>query len=532
MQLTYGGMLDAVAPLRADQLAVSTDDGDFTWAEFDRRTNALARGLSSVGVKPGDKVCFLLPNSAAFMDLLGACFKGRFVHVNANFRYQSHELEYILDNSDSVALVFDPRFERQVSGISDAIKDRLRLIEGCSSLDPVLGQVTTSRLMADHDGSPLEIQRSSDDLVFIYTGGTTGMPKGVMWQQKEQIKGLLAGRLSDGMLPQTVEEFLERLDQPKPFERVLVASPLMHAAGMYAAINALFHGGHVVITDNADRFNAAKHWQLVDKYEVDALGLIGDAFAKPLLDAFETGSFDGSSLRLIASSGALWSREVKLGLLKHLPQLTLYDSLGSSEAQSFGVSMMTADSETTTSEFKIGDDCRVVNEDGTSVEPGSGIVGMLVRDGAKPLGYYKDLAKTADLFQEVEGRRFIKTGDMCTVDADGTVQLLGRGSHCINTGGEKVFPGEVEAAIVRHPKVYDALVFGRSDPKWGQAVQAVAQVNRGQNLDAEDIRAFLRQFIAGYKIPKRILLTDEELRLANGKPAYDKAKALFAEAFS
>ncbi len=531
MQLTYGGMLDAVAKLRPDKLAVSTDDGDFTWSEFDHRTNALARGLSSLGVKPGDKVCFLLPNSTAFIDLLGACFKGRFVHVNANFRYQSHELEYILDNSDSVALVFDPRFASQVSGMSDEIKTRLLLIEGSMSTDPILGHVTTSRLIADHHGAPLDIERSSDDLVFIYTGGTTGMPKGVMWQQKEQIKGLLAGRLSDGILPQTVEEFVQRLDEPKPFERVLVASPLMHAAGMYAAINALFHGGHVVVTDNAERFNAARHWELVDTYEVDALGLIGDAFAKPLLDAFETGSFDGSSLRLIASSGALWSRDVKRGLLKHLPQLTLYDSLGSSEAQSFGVSMMTADSESTTSEFKIGDDCRVVNEDGASVEPGSGHVGMLVRDGAKPLGYYKDPAKTAALFQDVEGRRFVKTGDMCTVDADGTVQLLGRGSQCINTGGEKVFPGEVEAIIVKHPKLYDALVFGLSDPKWGQAVQAVAQVNPGENLDPDEIRNYLRQFVAGYKIPKRIVITTEGLRLANGKPAYDKAKTLFAEIY-
>ncbi|MEM9571362.1 MAG: AMP-binding protein [Pseudomonadota bacterium] len=532
MKLTYGGMLDAVAPLRADQLALSTDDGDFTWAEFDQRTNALARGFAEMGVKPGDKICFLLPNSTAFVDLLGACFKGRFVHVNANFRYQSHELEYILDNSDSVALVFDPRFAQQVTGMSSGVKERLLLIEGSSSTDPVLAQTTTAKLIASHDGAPLNIERSSDDLVFIYTGGTTGMPKGVMWQQKEQIKGLLAGRLSDGVLPQTVEDFVARLDEPKPFERVLVASPLMHAAGMYAAINALFHGGHVVITDNADRFNAAKHWELIDKYQVDALGLIGDAFAKPLLDAFEAGTFDGSSLRLMASSGALWSREVKLGLLKHLPQLTLYDSLGSSEAQSFGVSMMTADSESTTSEFKIGDDCRVVREDGKSVEPGSGEVGMLVRDGAKPLGYYKDKAKTAALFQDVEGRRFIKTGDMCTVDADGTVQLLGRGSQCINTGGEKVFPGEVEAVIVQHPKLYDALVFGVSDPKWGQAVQAVARVNPNARADADEIRQYLRQFIAGYKIPKRIVITTEDLRLANGKPAYDKAKALFAEAFS
>lgn len=532
MKLNYGDMLDAVAPLRAERLAVSADEGDFTWAEFDARTNALARGLAQSGVNQGDKVCFLLANGAPFLELIAACFKGRFVHVNANFRYRTHEIEYILDNSDSVALVFDPRFSDQVSGVRKDLLDRLILIEGGSHLTPSLGQSTTSELIDRHDGSPLEIERSSDDLVFIYTGGTTGMPKGVMWQQKEQVKGLLAGRLSDGILPQTVDEFVARLDQPKPFERVLVAAPLMHAAGMYSAINALFHGGHVIVTDNAERFDAARHWELIDKYQIDALGLIGDAFAKPLLNALDAGSFDGSSLRLVASSGALWSREVKLGLLKHLPQLTLYDSLGSSEAQSFGVSMMTADSESSTSEFKIGDDCRVVDTDGRSVTPGSGEIGMLVRDGAKPLGYYKDEAKTKALFQDVEGRRFIKTGDMCTVDETGTVQLLGRGSHCINTGGEKVFPGEVEAVIVQHPEIYDALIFGVDDPKWGQAVQGVAQIKAGHVIEVDEVRSFMKTLIAGYKVPKRIVFTTEDLRLANGKPAYDKAKRLFAKAGS
>lgn len=530
MKLNYGDMLDAVAPLRADRLAVSADEGDYTWAEFDERSNALARGLSDHGVRPGDKVCFLLANGAPFLELIAACFKGRFVHVNANFRYQSHEIEYILENSDSVALVFDRRFTDQVAGVRPELLEKLVLIEGGSHSAAEFGRSTTSELIKQYDGSPLEIERSSDDLVFIYTGGTTGMPKGVMWQQKEQVKGLLAGRLSDGVLPQTVDDFVARLDQPKPFERVLVAAPLMHAAGMYSAINALFHGGHVVVTDNAERFDAARHWELIDKYEIDALGLIGDTFAKPMLNALNAGSYDGSSLRLIASSGALWSREVKLGLITRLPQLTLYDSLGSSEAQSFGVSMMTADSETTTSEFKIGDDCRVVREDGQSVEPGSGEVGMLVRDGAKPLGYYKDEVKTKALFQLVEGRRFIKTGDMCTVDETGTVQLLGRGTHCINTGGEKVFPGEVEAVMVQHPEIYDALVFGVSDAKWGQAVQAVAQIKATQSLDTEGVRQFMKTLIAGYKIPKQIVFTMEDLRLANGKPAYDRAKALFAKA--
>lgn len=529
MKLNYGDMLDAVAPLQADRLAVSADEGDYTWAEFDQRTNALARGLANLGVQPGDKVCFLLANGSPFLELIAACFKGRFVHVNANFRYQSHEIEYILDNSDSVALVFDRRFAEQVSGVRSDLLDKLFLIEGGSHSTPELGNTTTSELIDKNDGTPLGIERSSDDLVFIYTGGTTGMPKGVMWQQKEQVKGLLAGRLSDGVLPQSVEEFVVRLDQPKPFERVLVAAPLMHASGMYSAINALFHGGHVVVTDNAERFDAPRHWELIDKYEIDALGLIGDAFAKPLLEALKAGSFDGSSLRLIASSGALWSREVKIGLLERLPKLTLYDSLGSSEAQSFGVSMMTADSESTTSEFKIGDDCRVVGPDGQSIEPGSGEVGMLVRDGAKPLGYYKDDVKTAALFQDVEGRRFIKTGDMCTVDETGTVQLLGRGSHCINTGGEKVFPGEVEAVLVQHTDIYDALVFGVEDPKWGQAVNAVAQIKANQSVDAQSVRQFMKTLIAGYKVPKRIVFTSENLRLANGKPAYDKAKALFAE---
>lgn len=529
-QLTYGDMLDVVARIMPDTLAVSSDKGDFTWRAFDERTNALARGLSSLGARPGDKICFLLANGSPFLELLAACFKGRFIHVNANYRYQAKELEYILENSDSDVLVYDPRFASQVLDIRPELLARLKLVQSGGQAADLRNDALLEDLISAHSGEPLQVKRSPDDLMFIYTGGTTGMPKGVMWQQKEQIKGLLAGRLSGGVLPTTIEQFHQHLEQPRPFSRVLVAAPLMHAAGMYSAINTLFHGGHVIVTDNAEQFDAGRHWQLIDKYQADALGLIGDPFAKPLLEALRTGQFDGSSLRLIASSGALWSKSVKRGFLECLPQLTLYDSLGSSEAQSFGVSMMTADSETTTSEFRIGDDCRVVDDAGVSIASGSGETGMLVRDGAKPLGYYKDKEKTAALFVEIEGRQFIKTGDMCTVDKDGTVRLLGRGSQCINTGGEKVFPGEVEAALVTHDHVYDALVFGRDDPQWGQAVQAVVHTKPDAVVTSEELRGFLRNLVARYKVPKQIVLTDQSLRQANGKPDYGLAKEVFEKA--
>lgn len=527
MPLNYGDILDAVAPLRASQTAISSSERELSWAEFDRRTNALASSLIGQGLLPGDKLCFFLFNGAAYLELLAACFKARLVHVNANFRYLAHELEHILENSDSKALVYDGRLAEVVGGVAKPLQDRLLMIEVGGAM-PANSASRYEDLIGAGDGRPLGIDRSPDDLIFIYTGGTTGHPKAVMWPHASQVVGLLGGAITDGAFPRTVQDLAARLDDPKPYLRPLIASPLMHASGLYAAITTLCNGGHVVVTDNSGPFDAAQHWALVDKYRVDAISLVGDTFARPMLDALDQGGIDGSSVKLIGSSGVMWSREVKLGLLKHLPQATLYDALGSSEAMGLGSSIMTAEGETRTATFKIGPSAKVFAEDGREIVPGSGEAGYLARSGPMPLGYYKDEEKTAAAFRTIAGERYIVPGDLCTVDADGTIHLLGRGSNCINSGGEKIFPEEVEEALKRHPQVADALVFGLPDPQWGSAVQAVVRLEPAAMAAGSDLRTYLRSALASYKIPKQIVVADQTLRLANGKPDYATAKAVFA----
>lgn len=515
MALNFGDVIEAVAKARGSQLAVSSDSGDISWAEFDRRSNALARALADKGARPGDKIAFLLFNSQTYLELLAACFKGRFVHANVNYRYTSGEVAYVVDNADAVVLVYDTRLQDVIDGLDDALKEQLALIP--------TGQAYED-LIAAQDSSALGIERSPADEIFVYTGGTTGMPKGVVWSHNAQAHVLLAGTYGEREL--TTADIAAGLEQPKAYNRPLIASPLMHGLGLATALTTLCNGGHIVVTDNSGAFDAPLHWRLVEQHKADSIAIVGDAFAAPLLKALEEGDFDTSSVKVIGSSGVIWSTELKRALLQHMPQATMFDSLASSEAMGIGNSVMRADGEVPVAKFKVGEHTKVFNEAGEEVARGTGESGMLARGGHLPEGYYKDEKKTAETFRMFGGKRYSVPGDMCSVDADGTINLLGRGSQCINTGGEKVFPEEVETALKGHQNVTDALVFGLPDPKWGQAVSAVVCAEPGCTLEESDLRDYLRSELAGYKIPKRVVFHDQSLRLANGKPDYKTAKAL------
>ena len=521
MAINFGDVLDAVAPHRSGELALSSDGKDLSWAEFDARTNALARGLQSLGLKPGDKVSFLLYNGSAYVELLAACFKARLVHVNLNYRYLPAEIEYVIQDSDAAALVYDARLSDRVKGLSPSCRDEISLVAAgeCDG-------VTLEGLIAAHDTAPLDIERSPDDLIFIYTGGTTGRPKGVMWAQADLARALLSGILGSEDRSKTVEDLVALLDAPKPFKRPLIASPLMHGTGLTAVLTTMANGGQVIVTDNSGSFDAHHHWTLIELHGADALGIVGDTFAKPLLAALEEKAYTLDSLKLIGSSGVMWSTPVKLEMLKHLPGATLIDSLGSSEAMGLGSSVMTSEGVVETARFQIGPSCQVLDDDGNPIEPGSGKSGLLARSGPMPLGYYNDPDKTAETFRVINGKRYTLPGDICTVDADGTISLLGRGSACINTGGEKVFPEEVEEALKLHEAVGDALVFGVDDPKWGQSVRAVVQIVDGAATGSEQLRGCLREHLSPYKIPKQIVSTEAPIRLANGKADYKTARAL------
>ncbi len=525
MALNFGDMLDSVTEHRGNSLAISSDLGDLSWAEFDARSNALARGLQDLGLKPGDKVCFMLFNGAAYLELLAACFKGRFVHANVNYRYLSKELEYVLDDADADALVYDEQLCDRVEGLSDACQLRLRLISTAADGN-ALDASSLEDLIRANDTSSLDIERSPEDQLFIYTGGTTGKPKGVMWAHADIGGALLSPLFGKEDRSGTVEDIVAKLDEPKAYLRPLVASPLMHGTAFTAVLTTFANGGHVILTDNSGSFDAHKHWQLVEDHKADALGIVGDTFAKPLLAALEEKSYDTGSLKIIGSSGVMWSMATKQEMLKHVPGATLVDSLGSSEAMALGSSAMTADGEVKTAKFQINEKCRVFKEDGTEVKPGSGETGLLARGGLLPLGYYGDPDKSAETFREFGGQRYCVPGDICSVELDGSITLHGRGSACINSGGEKIFPEEVEEALKLHHNIADALVFGIPDPQWGSAVTAVVRLSEKDEFDEQAVRMFLRAHLSPYKIPKKVLPTEEVIRMPNGKPDYVTAKKL------
>lgn len=526
MGINYGDVLEAVARRRGAAPACTQGSITRSWSEFDTRSNQLARGLMERGIQPNDKICFFLFNSAAYLELLAACFKARFVHVNANYRYTSAELEYVLENSDSVVLVYDERLSDIVEALPSSLRDQLLLIYvgGASSVRNSISFEET--LDAQLDAS-LGIERSPDDLIFVYTGGTTGMPKGVMWTQHEQARVLLTGMVPALATQPDTKEVIAALDGPKTYTRPLIASPLMHGLGLVTALTTLCNGGQIVLVDNAEAFDPHLHWKTIQDHSCDAIAIVGDAFAAPLLGALREQSYDLSSLRLIGSSGVMWSNEIKQDILSVLPHVTLFDSLASSEAMGLGNSVTTAEGGVAAAKFRISPDCAVFDEDWKRVEPGSGKAGRLARSGPLPLGYYKDDEKTAQTFPLIDGKRYSIPGDMCTVDADGTIHLLGRGSQCINTGGEKVFPEEVEQCLKSFEGIEDALVFGTNDPKWGQAVSAVITLNAGAEFKEDSLRTFLRQQLAGYKVPKRFVVSERALRLVNGKPDYKLARSIF-----
>ena len=520
----YGDILDAVARVvPGEKPCVIQGERVVTWAEFDRRSNNLARRFLNRGAQAGDKVAFYLRNHPAYLEGLGACFKARLTHVNVNYRYVADELHYILDNSDAAIVIFGREFAEQVRTLRERtpkVKLWLEVGEG----EPQVEFAVAFEEMAEiGDGAPLGIARSGDDMLFLYTGGTTGMPKGVMWAHDDHwrtgAQGVRPG--VDMQPPKNAAEHAENIKRLGPGGSLIPCCPLMHGTGLFTAIAVLASGGTVVLLEG-ESFDANETWRAVQKHKVSSLAIVGDAFGKPLLRALddEQGRYDIGSVLGIVSSGVMWSPEVKQGLLRHNPKMVLTDSFGASEAVGFGRSDTTANGKSEVAKFMLGESCKVFTEDFREVKPGSGEVGYVARSGPIPRGYYKDPEKTAKTFPVIDGVRYSMPGDFCRVEADGTLILLGRGSVCINTAGEKVYPEEVEEVLKSHDSVHDALVVGVPDEKWGQMVTAVVQLERAAQFDEETLRAHVRGKLAGYKTPKRILVVDDLKRASNGKADY------------
>ncbi len=483
-----------------------------SWADFDRRTDALAAAFVAAGAVPGDKLAHLMRNGPAYAETSVAGFKARLVHVNVNYRYTGEELFYILDNSDAAVLVYDPEF----AGLVADLRPRLPGLKLVLEVGPAFDAVADSGVAAPpQDFAP-------DDLLFIYTGGTTGSPKGVMWAQSD-LWTLMGGGAEIGGEPlANLDVLLGNIAAGRGRNRTLVLPPQMHGTGYLATLSTLARGGCVITLPSAG-FSPLEALAACAAHAPDYAAIVGDAFARPLLAALDHGAGSIATLRTMLSSGTMWSPEVKAGLLRHNPDLMLLDALSSSESLGIGVAVQTAATAGAPTRFTQGVETLVLDEDLRPVAPGS--TGRLARGGLNPRGYYKDPAKSAATFVAIGGKTYSIAGDWAMVEPDGTIVLLGRGSHCINTGGEKVFPEEVEEALKTHPGVDDALVFGVADAKWGQAVTAIVA---GAPVAPAELIAHVRHQLAPYKAPKRIVHVAEVPRAPNGKADYARAKDLAA----
>ena len=525
---SFGQILSALGGSLGEAPALIHGDEVVDWASYDRRTNALANAFLAAGTEPGDRVAHLMRNSPAYLLTTGAAFKARMVHVNVNYRYTGEELAYILDNSDSSVVVYDAEF----ADVLESIHPRLpgvKLWLQVGGVPPAWAQDFDA--VSNGPSAPPELEHSPDDMLFIYTGGTTGMPKGVMWDQGALWTLLGAGAPLPGMpAPTTLEEHIAAVQSAEARRKVLALPPLMHGTGLLMGIYSIALGG-TVITPASRGFEAPEALKLSELHNPDVVVIVGDAFARPLLRSLEAGEGRLGQIGMMISSGTMWSPETKASLLAHAPAMICFDGYGSSEGLGYGASVSTAENADAPTRFMHDADTVLVHVDEETgdmrVITEHGVPGRVARTGLIPRGYWKDEEKSAKTFVVVEGRRYTMPGDWGVLEEDGAILLLGRGSQCINSGGEKIFPEEVEEALKTHPAIEDALVFGVKDEKWGQAVSAVVEAL--QPVSAAELQAHVRTQLAAYKSPKTIVVVPKVPRAPNGKADYDTARQLFDE---
>ena len=537
MDLHFASAWEVIADAVPDRTAMICDAEKRSWREFDDRAARIARVLSDHGLGPDSKVGIYLHNSNEYLEAQYAAFKIRGCPINVNYRYTADELIYLLDNADVEAVVFQGCYAMRIWEIAKQLPKLKLLLQVDDQTELLLeGAFDLESSIARCDPLP-RIERDPNDVYMLYTGGTTGMPKGVMYPGGQFCGFLTAmGAVARGLTPpQTLAELPAYLDQVEVPPRSLAACPLMHGTGMWiGAMAPLMTGGSVVTTSKLG-LDPHRLWSLVEEHQVSDMVIVGDAFARPLLAALDEAQqrgkpYDLSSLQQITSSGVMWSAEIKDGLLRH-HDMVLNDIIGSTEG-GMGGSMTSRDSKVATAKFQLNDGVRVITDDDRFVEPGSGEIGKVATSTFVPLGYYKDPAKSAETFREVDGVRYSFPGDYATVEADGTITLLGRGSVCINTAGEKVFPEEVEEAVKRHSAIFDCLVVGVPDARFGERVVAVASCQPGESCDEGTLVDFTREHLAGYKLPRHVLFVDTVQRAPNGKADYKWAKKTALAAFA
>ncbi|MFI4934997.1 MAG: acyl-CoA synthetase [Caulobacterales bacterium] len=533
---TFADVWESIAGAIPDWPALIRGPRVVTWAAFDQRANALARRLLDLGLKQQSKVAAYLYNGPEYLETYYAAFKAGLAPVNTNYRYVADELIYLFDNADAEAVVFHASFAPTVEQIRGRLPKVKTWIAVAEPGHPVPAfALDYDAIVAAKEGRVVAPWgRSGDDLLILYTGGTTGMPKGVMWRLYDLFNVLGAGGNALLGIPpisrpeEAGERVLAAIKEQHPMltpSTTIAAAPMMHGTAQFTGLIILNAGGSVASLPGA-RFDSIECWSEAERLKASGITIVGMAFAQPMLEALDAnpGRWDLTGLRRLASSGTVWSMENKQGLLKHLPQVAILDSLGSSEAVGLGISASGGDAAAETAKFMVTPNSACFTEDGRRVEPGSGERGLLAVAGFLPVGYYKDPEKTERTFRTFEGRRWSVPGDWATVEADGSLRLLGRGSQVINTGGEKVFPEEVEEAIKRYPGVRDAAVVGVPDPRFGERICAVVDVGDGAAPSLAELSAHVREHLAAYKAPRELVLAPV-LRAANGKLDYKGVRA-------
>jgi acyl-CoA synthetase (AMP-forming)/AMP-acid ligase II len=531
----FADLWESIWPRCPDRVALICGPQTLTYAELGTRANRLANHLRNQGIGPGDHVGLFLRNDAAYVEAMIAAFQLRAVPVNMNHRYTGDELGYLLTDSGANALLVHETLTGAVASVPEGVA-HLRSLLIVPDPDPsiVSGEVVElpgargyEQALADASPAPVVTDgRSGDDVYLMYTGGTTGRPKGVVWRHEDAFFACIGGgdpmRLVGPV--DSPEQLPERMVQAFSY---LPLAPLMHAAAQWTTFSWLLAGGTTVLMPGA--LDPEAVWDAVDEHQINSITVVGDAVARPLVDAWEanSGRWSAAGLFAISNGGAPMSASLKARLGELFEGRAIVDGFGSSESGVQGSQRITAgENPSGLARFEPGPTTGVFDDDLNPVAPGSGAVGKVANAGRLPLGYLNDPDKTAATFVEVDGQRYCFTGDMATVEADGTIQLLGRGSQCINTGGEKVFPEEVESALLDLPTVLDALVVGVADERWGSAVAAVvAPADPDQPPSLDDVRTHLRATLAGYKLPKHLVIAPKVQRTPAGKADYRWAQA-------
>ena len=522
----FADVYEAVAARVPERPCQVQGERTITWAQFDARADALAADFLDAGLTQQSKVAAYLYNCPEYLETYVAAFKGGFAPVNTNYRYAHDEIVYLFSNADAEAVVFHAAF----AGLLDVARHELPgvrrwyCVEDGTAPVPdwaVSYEAVVTRPVDGPVRGPWG--RSGDDLLLLYTGGTTGMPKGVMWRQDDLFNVLGGGGNAVLGVPpaEDLDELAGRLSPDTQGFVLLSACPLMHGTGQFSSLIAMNMGGCVVSLPSR-HFDVHELLSEVERNRVNSIIIVGQAFAGPILEHLDANptAHDLSSVIMMSSSGVMWSHDNKEGLLRHLPQAALFDSFGSSEAVGMGASVSTAAGASQTARFGLGPNCVVFTEDGRRVQPGSGERGLVAVGGFIPVGYYKDEVKSAQTFRMFEDRRWSVPGDWAEVAEDGTLILLGRGSVCINTGGEKVFPEEVEEALKQHPSVRDAVAVGIPDERFGETICAVVEAVPGAEPTLADLGEHVKAHLAHYKAPRHLVVVDTIGRAPNGKVDY------------